>query len=170
MKNLAIVVAMATSRLIGVNGKIPWHLPSDLAYFRELTIGHPVIMGRKTYESLPEKFRPLPGRANIVLSRDPIFDQTKNITICKSWEEARELVTNCMISFVIGGAEIYNLALPDANTIYQTVIHAHFDGMNPGNVFFPVIPRDKWEIVSCSNRIKFAGEKYRYVRKVFRRR
>lgn len=138
---ISIIVAMSRNRVIGMDGKLPWHLPSDLAHFKRLTIGHPVIMGRKTYESLPSHFRPLPGRSNIVLSQSNEFRLAKG-TVCHSWEETRELVAKCREAFVIGGESIFKLALPFASMIHLTrVLTDH-----PGDRFFPEFDEEKWKL------------------------
>jgi dihydrofolate reductase len=138
MPNISIVVAMASkSRIIGNNGELPWKLPSDLKRFKELTMGHPVIMGRKTWESIPDKFRPLSGRKNIVMTRDESY-KTEEASVVHNLDaaltEAGSEENNEI--FVIGGAEVYQQALPIADMLYITEVE--YDG--EGDVVFPENP------------------------------
>jgi dihydrofolate reductase len=128
---LSLIVAVAENGCIGVENKLPWHLPEDLKRFREITRGHPVIMGRKTFESIG---RPLPQRQNIVITRDPSYS-APGIQAVTSLEQAIELAsaTNPREIFVIGGAEIYRLAFPRADRLYLTVVHLEVRG----DAFFP---------------------------------
>lgn len=116
---LAIVVAHGTNRVIGADGDLPWHLPSDMAFFKALTTGHPVVMGRKTYESIPSRFRPLPGRRNIVLSRDPAY-AAEGAEVFGSLHAALEAAGGD--GFVIGGGLTYAEALPRVDRIYATEV------------------------------------------------
>ena len=114
--SVALIWAQSTSGVIGREGGIPWHLPEDLVRFKELTMGHTVVMGRRTWESLPQRFRPLPGRRNIVVSRNPGY-QAPGAEVVGSIEEAPGQQT-----WVIGGAEIYHLALPRATRCEVTEV------------------------------------------------
>lgn len=122
---LSLIWAEAENGVIGRDNQLPWHLPEDMRHFKSLTMGKPCIMGRHTWESLPEKFRPLPGRANIVISRNAAFD-APGATVVTSVEAALEL--DGAEKMVIGGAMLYARALPFADRIYLTRIHAAFDG------------------------------------------
>jgi dihydrofolate reductase len=134
-QEIGVVVAIGRNREIGMEGKLLWHIPDDLKRFKELTLGHPVIMGRKTWESLPEKFRPLPERENIVITRNSEF-KAPGAIITRSIEEglstARKAGGGEKI-FIIGGAEIYNLSLPKATHLYLTLI----DDEKESDSFFP---------------------------------
>ena len=128
--SISLIAAMDEGRVIGAGGKIPWHLPADLRHFKELTTGHPVIMGRKTFESLGKK--PLPGRANILLTRDAEYN-APGCTVATSLHDALRAAENGAMGetgdvFVIGGEEIYRLALPYARRIYLTEVHGAFEG------------------------------------------
>ena len=112
---LTLVVAIARNGVIGQDNRLPWHLPEDLAHFKALTTGHAVIMGRKTWASLPPKFRPLPQRLNIVVTRDPAF-RADGAVVVHSLPDAVAAAGDKQ-AFVIGGAEIYGLALPLAERI-----------------------------------------------------
>lgn len=154
MKEITLVVAHARNRVIGKDNKLLWNLPSDMKHFKELTTGGTVLMGRKTYESLPPKFRPLPDRTNIVASLCVDFiEKTSNagIFIAAGVEGFFEdfLKGNLKFSFgdevfVIGGEQIYKAALPFATKIIATQIHSDFEG----DTYFPEITEQDWEIVS----------------------
>lgn len=133
---ISIIAALSErTRAIGVNSDLIWHgLRPDMQRFKALTNGHPVIMGRKTWESIPEKFRPLPGRSNVVVSRSSI--NAEGATVCDSLESAIAVARTAPGSeeiFVIGGGSIYALALPFADRLYLTLV----DDDTPGDVFFP---------------------------------
>jgi len=124
---LHLIFARAANGVIGRNGQLPWHLPEDLAHFKRTTLGCPVIMGRKTWESLPPKFRPLPGRLNIVVTRQTGW-QGEGARRAGSLPEAKALCPPDSNAWVIGGAEIYAQALPLAHTAVVTEIDADFEG------------------------------------------
>lgn len=136
--NLKIIVAISENNVIGINNKIPWRIPEDMKRFKELTTGHPVIMGSKTYLSIPEKFRPLPDRKNIILSKK--LEPQNGIYIAKNIEEALSFTEN-EDSFVIGGSQIYEEFLPRANFLEITKVHETFDG----DSFFPEINWNDWK-------------------------
>jgi dihydrofolate reductase len=135
---VSLIAAVAENRCIGGDNKLLWHLPEDLKRFRDLTRGHPVMMGRKTFESIG---KPLPQRENIVISRDPSYSAggVKSVT---SLEQAIELAaaTGTDEIFVIGGAEIYKLALAKADRLYLTLVHQSVDG----DAFFPEWKGMRW--------------------------
>lgn len=134
---LSMIWAMSENNVIGRNNKLPWHLPNDLKYFKQLTSGKSVIMGRKTYESIG---RPLPNRTNIVITRDKGFT-AEGIKVVHSLDQAIELAeATCLVNaqeevIVMGGAEIYKLCLPKADRLYVTLVHAQV----PGDAYFPQI-------------------------------
>jgi dihydrofolate reductase len=136
---IAIVVAMAANRVIGKDNQLPWHLPADLRHFKQLTLGKPVLMGRKTYESIG---RPLPGRANIVLTRDRDY-AAPGCTVVHSLEEALEAAGTSPEVMVIGGAGLYSQVLPRTDTIYLTRVHAGFEG----DTVFPELNESDWHEV-----------------------
>jgi dihydrofolate reductase len=113
--------------VIGRAGSIPWRLPEDVAHFKELTTGHAVVMGRKTWDSIPERFRPLPGRRNMVVTRNPEW-QAEGAQRASSLEEALELLVDEAHVFVVGGAEIYAAALPFADELVLTEIDLEAEG------------------------------------------
>lgn len=129
----SIIVAAAQNGVIGANGKLPWHLPGDLRRFKELTMGHTLIMGRKTYESLPPKVRPLPGRVTTVLSRNKqhYFEPTGHADL--RWSTSIELALGWGLEgetevFICGGGEVYREALPLVDRVYLTVVERDFEG------------------------------------------
>lgn len=124
---IGIIWAQARNRVIGKNGVMPWHLPEDLAHFKRVTLNHPVIMGRKTWDSIPPKFRPLPGRTNIVVTRQADWHE-KGAQCSSSLREALQQCENSNQVWVIGGAQIYAQALPLADELVVTEIDAAFDG------------------------------------------
>lgn len=145
MMIISLIAALAQNRVIGKNNDLPWHLPDDMKYFMQTTKGHHVIMGRKNYESIPEKFRPLPNRVNIVVTRQPDFDAPGS-TVVHSLEEALEIArTNHEPQvFIIGGAEIYYQGFTLANRLYLTEINADIEG----DTFFPAFNKNNWKEVS----------------------
>ena len=143
--NVAIIAAVDEGRTIGAGGKIPWHLSADLKRFKELTMGHPVIMGRKTFESLGRK--PLPGRTNIVITSDPKY-KAEGCFVATSLHDALRAAENGAMGeagdvFVIGGESIYKLALPIVKKIYLTRVHGTFEG----DAHFPELNESEWQLV-----------------------
>ena len=124
---ISIVAAVARGGVIGRDNAIPWRIPEDARHFRALTMGHPVVMGRRTWDSLPGQYRPLPGRRNVVLSRDPGW-RAEGAERAGSLEEALRLVEGVPQLFVIGGADVYAAALPIADDLLLTEIDADVDG------------------------------------------
>jgi dihydrofolate reductase len=129
---------MAENRVIGSDNALPWRLPRDMKRFKELTMGHTVVMGRTTYETLDE---PLPGRRNVVLSRDPSRSY-EGADVVTTLGEALRLAGDDDEVFIAGGAEIYRLALPRADRIYLTVVHAEV----AGDTVFPPFDDSDWEL------------------------
>ncbi len=134
---IALVAAVARGGVIGRDGGIPWHLPEDQARFRALTMGHPVVMGRRTWDSLPARFRPLPDRRNIVVTRNPQW-RSEGAERAASLAGALELVRDAEQVFVVGGAEVYAAALPHADELLLTEIELDVEG----DAFFPQWERD----------------------------
>ncbi|WP_028470530.1 dihydrofolate reductase [Neptunomonas japonica] len=140
---LSMIVAQAQNRVIGRQNKLPWYLPGDLKYFKQATMGKPVIMGRKTYDSIG---RPLPGRLNIVISRDDAY-QLEGAKVVRSLNEAFDLaacqaeIDGAEEAMVIGGEQIYAQALPLVERLYVTQVHAEVDG----DAYFPEFCVDEWK-------------------------
>jgi dihydrofolate reductase len=142
---ISLIAALTQNRVIGKDNDLPWHLPDDMKYFMQTTKNHHVVMGRKNYDSIPEKFRPLPNRTNIVVTRQNNFI-APHCTVANSLEQAITLAktNNEQELFIIGGAEIYKLALPFANRLYLTEIQTELDG----DTYFPHVENKKWKEVS----------------------
>ncbi|MBR9827908.1 MAG: dihydrofolate reductase [Oceanospirillales bacterium] len=140
---LAMIVAQSLNRVIGIDNKLPWYLPEDLKYFKRVTLGKPIIMGRKTFESIG---RPLPGRTNIIITRDPAWTHP-GVRVVHSLDEGLALGESLALidgvdeAVVIGGAEIYTLCLPQADRLYLTQVHAEIEG----DAFFPELSPSEWQ-------------------------
>ncbi|MFC3152452.1 dihydrofolate reductase [Litoribrevibacter euphylliae] len=140
---LSMIVAMAENRVIGRDNKLPWYLPEDLKYFKKVTMGKPIIMGRKTYESIG---RPLPGRPNIVLSRSG-FEAPEGVHVVSTIEQAKELAESLAVingyeeAMIIGGAQIYGMAFDQCDRFYLTQVHADVEG----DAYFPEFDRSTWQ-------------------------
>jgi dihydrofolate reductase len=147
-KTISLIVAVAENNVIGKDNSLIWHLPNDMKFFKDKTSGHCIITGRKNYESIPEKFRPLPNRTNIVITRQQDYIAPGAIVV-GSIEEAinKAKATNDEEIFIIGGAEIYKQTISIAHKIYLTQIHHSFEG----DAFFPSIDKN---IFAETSRIK----------------
>lgn len=133
---VSLIVAMSENRVIGKDGGLPWRLPDDLKHFKQLTVDHTVVMGRKTFDEIK---RPLDNRRNVVISRKPDF-QPHGVTVVPSLKEALALGATESEVFVIGGGEIFSLALPRADRLYLTIVHAHIEG----DTYFPEFDKAAW--------------------------
>jgi dihydrofolate reductase len=158
---VALLVAMSDDGVIGRDNTLPWHLPRDLQWFKSLTTGHAIIMGRTTFQSIG---RPLPNRRNIVLSRNPAF-RAKGVEVAPTLEAALDLVRNDDEVFVVGGAAIYQLALPRAERMYLTRVHAQVEG----DVRFPEWRLDEWRLVWEEEHEADDGHAYPYTFQKFER-
>lgn len=162
-KGLSLIVAMARDNAIGENGQIPWHLPEDLAHFKKTTLGHPVIMGRKTWDSLP--FKPLKGRRNIVVSRNPEL-KIDGADCFTALAAALESCISEETPFVIGGEQIYKIAMPFATELVITEVNT---SCPDADAFFPEIDPEIWQTAEESDTlISKSGLEYkiiRYIRK-----
>jgi len=138
---LSMIVAMSEKeRVIGLDGDMPWKLSVDLKRFKKYTTAHPVIMGRKTWESIPEKFRPLPNRRNIILTRNPEF-AARGADVCDSLEQALATIPDDLEAFLIGGTSVFEAGLQLADRLYLTEVK--YEG--PGDTFFPEDPFERFE-------------------------
>jgi len=137
---ITLIAAYAANRAIGRDNALPWHLPADFAHFKRTTLGHPIVMGRKTWESLP---RALPGRINVVVSRQAGY-QAAGAQVVGSLAEALAACGEAPRIFVIGGAQLYAAALPLADEVIATEVHAEV----AGDAFFPLLPDGLWREVS----------------------
>ena len=142
---ISLIVAAADNGAIGKDNQLLWHLPNDLRFFKNTTWGMPVIMGRKTFESVN---KPLPGRHNIVITRQPDWKAEKVWTVHSLGEAlSKAAETNCLEAFIIGGGDIYLQALPLARRVYLTRVHASPEA----DVFFPELPAAEWELISAED-------------------
>ncbi len=141
---ISMIAAIGQNRVIGKNNGLVWSLPDDMKFFMRKTTGHPVIMGRKNYESIPEKFRPLPNRKNIIITRQSDYNAERAFVV-HSLEEAINSVKedNPDEIFIIGGGQVYEMGLAVADTMYITEIHEAFDG----DTYFPEYDKSQWEEV-----------------------
>jgi dihydrofolate reductase len=160
MSGVTLIAAVAQGGAIGRGNELLCRLPEDMAHFKALTLGHPVIMGRKTWDSIPAKFRPLPGRRNIVLSRQPGL-VLEGAELFASLEAALAACASEAEVFVIGGAEIYALALPHADALELTEIDASFEG---ADAFFPAWCAEDFTEVARQTQRSVLGWPYSFVR------
>lgn len=142
---ISMIAAMGQNRVIGKDNDLPWYLPDDFKYFQQTTKGHHVIMGRKNWESLPHKFKPLPERTNLIITRQDDY-YASGAQVCHTLQEALDTSMNNdeQEVFIIGGGEIYRMGLEVTDRIYLTEINGSFEG----SVTFPEFPKDHWEEVS----------------------
>lgn len=138
--HLSLIAAMARNRVIGLHNRLPWRLPADMRRFRELTTGHAIVMGRKTFDSLP---RPLPNRTNIVVTRDRDY-RPDGATVVHSIEDAIACADADREIFVIGGEQIYRQTLPLADRLYLTLVDSDFDG----DAWFPAYDANEWREIA----------------------
>ena len=151
---VTVIAALGRNGVIGIGNRMPWHISEDLKRFKGLTMGHPVVMGRKTFESIG---KPLPGRKNIVITRSREFG-APGCTVVHSMEEALAAADGATEVFVIGGAEIYSLALPLADRLELTDVDVAIDG----DTYFPEFERSAWREVSRESRSTESPERLRY--------
>lgn len=163
---LSAIVAVSKNDVIGREGDLPWHLPSDLRRFKTLTMGHHIVMGRKTYESIG---RPLPGRRSVVLTRDEAYrppgDPSGEVIVVHSLDAALERVAGDDEAFVIGGESLFRLTLPLVERLYVTLVHAVVDG----DARFPGDAVEGWKLVSEETHPADARHAYPYSFRVYSR-
>ncbi len=166
MTRLDLIVARANNGAIGLKGKMPWHLPEDLKHFKETTMGSPVIMGRRTYESIG---RALPGRTNIVLTRDASF-KAAGILVASSIEEALKLVADAPLAFIIGGANLYTQALE--KHLISSAWVTEIDAAPEADAFFPMLDKEHWgrivlkELEATASRPKLTFCRYDFLKSI----
>lgn len=141
---ISIIVAMAENRVIGVQNRLPWNLPGDMQWFRSHTLGKPVLMGRKTYESIG---KPLPQRTNIVITRDASY-RAEGCIVVHSIEEALAAAQPAEEAMILGGASFYEQLLPQSGRLYLTLVHAQI----AGDAWFPEFDWDEWTLVERQDR------------------
>lgn len=159
-----VIAAASTNNVIGKNGSIPWHLPADLKHFKEITMGHPVVMGRLTFESIINfAGKPLPGRKNIVVSTSTTFSEYDDVDTVSSLEEALKREKDV---FVIGGERMYAQSLPLTDRIYLTRVQEHIDG----DTYFPEIDTNVWKLINEEKHSKDDNNPYDYTFLVYERK
>lgn len=161
---ISAIVAQSENKVIGQNNQLPWRLPADLRHFKTITTGSPILMGRKTHESIG---RPLPNRTNIILTRDPAFHAPGCMTVT-SIDTAIEIARlSCSKElFIIGGAEVYQQTLPIVQRIYLTLVHHHIQG----DAYFPLLDKKEWIEKECVTYPADAENAYSYSFLVLERR
>lgn len=161
--NINIIVAASENNVIGVDNRLPWHLPADLKYFKQLTTGHAIIMGRKTFDSIG---KPLPNRRNLVITKSKTFSH-EGITVVNSIDNAIEACETEENVFVIGGETIYAQMLSITHQIYLTRVHVKVEN---GTAFFPSLNPDEWELTSSDAHTKDEKNAWAYTFEVYKRR
>ena len=156
---ISMIAAMSNNRVIGINNDLPWHLPDDFKFFQTKTKGHHVVMGRKNYESLPLKFRPLPNRINLIMTKNKDY-QAENTHIFHSIETAIKYadIQGEEELFIIGGGEIYKLGLPYTDTIYLTEVNTSLNG----HAYFPIFDKQTFKETLRSHHNKDARHQYSF--------
>ncbi len=157
---ISIVVAVAENNAIGKNNGLLWHLPKDLEFFRKVTWGHHVLMGRKSYESIPEKFRPLKGRVNIIVTRQEDF-KAEGCKVVSTFDEGIAFAKDCgeQELMILGGGEVYRQLLGRVHKIYFTKVHHTFP---EADTFFPELKTNEWRVVSEENHRSDEKHKYKF--------
>lgn len=151
---ISAICAMSENRVIGKNNQLPWHLPADLARFKKITWGHPILMGRKTHESIG---RPLPGRSNVIITRNKEY-KASGCIIVHSIQQAFEATKESDEIFIIGGALLYQETLPFIQRLYITQIHQQIEG----DAFFPELKKEEWQEVERVDYDADINEPYSY--------
>jgi len=162
MNQISIVVAISSNNAIGKNNQLLWHLPADLKHFKNITTGHTIIMGRKTYDSIG---KPLPNRRNIIITRQKDL-QLDGVEVVNSLDEALTLCKDEKEIFVIGGAEIYKQAISICDKIYLTRVHQNFDA----DAFFPELDNETWKEISKEDHLPDEKNKFAYTFSTLERR
>lgn len=152
---IAMIAAMANNRVIGKDNQMPWHLPEDLRHFKAMTLGKPVVMGRKTFESIG---RPLPGRHNIVVSRQQNL-VIEGVTCVTSFDAAKQAAGDCEELVVMGGGQLYAELLPQADMLYLTEINID----TAGDTYFPQWDDGSWHILNDECHVSDKGLEYRFI-------
>jgi dihydrofolate reductase len=156
MSNINVIAAMARNRVIGINNTLPWRLPADLQHFKALTMGHYIVMGRKTYQSIG---KPLPGRSTVIVTRDRAYQAAGCVSV-HSLDAAIAVCEWASEIFFVGGAEIYTQILPRAHYLYLTEIQADF----AGDAYFPELDGNAWLEVERIKQVSPAGLAYHFVK------
>tara|TARA_B110000014_G_scaffold254192_1_gene234480 strand:+ start:2422 stop:2907 length:486 start_codon:yes stop_codon:yes gene_type:complete len=156
MRKISIIVAMSQNSVIGINNQLPWHIAEDLKNFKKTTLNHCVIMGRKTYDSIG---KPLNNRRNIVISRDSSL-KIDGVEVVNSLEKAISMVKEALEIFIIGGEQIYSMALSLATHLYITKVDGHFKG----DAFFPDLDQKEWKEIAREDLISESQLKFSFLK------
>lgn len=164
----SIIVAVAENGVIGKDNKLIWSLPADMKFFKEKTTGHVIITGRKNYESIPDKFRPLPNRTNVVITRQKNYHAPGAVVVGSLEEALTYATTNSPKDevFIIGGAEIFKQALPVCKRVYLTWVHELFEG----DVFFDPLSENEWKLASSTKNPTDDKHKYPFTFETWERK
>lgn len=157
---ISMIVAMGTNHVIGFNNKMPWHLPNDLNHFKQTTLNHPVVMGRKTFQSIG---RPLPQRRNVVISKSGFL--SNEVEVVGSLDEALDLLKDEAEIFIIGGGTIYEQMIAHAHMLYVTEIEGEFEG----DTYFPKIDSNEWNLVGEKSAYRDEKNSHNHIFKTFER-
>ena len=160
---VTFIVAASENNAIGKANQIPWHLPNDFKYFKAKTMGHSVVMGRRTYDSIG---KPLPGRRNIVISREPTLG-VEEIDVANNLQDVLNYCRDEREIFIIGGAEIFKQALPIADEVLLTRVHTNIEN---ADTFFPELPEFDWKLVSQEKKHRDEKHKFDYTFEVYKRK
>jgi dihydrofolate reductase len=155
MVEIIIIAAIAKNNVIGKDNDIPWRIKEDFQHFKDLTMGCPCIMGDRTFESLPDNARPLPGRENVVLTFKEDY-HPEGTTVFNSFEAALEHVKDKEKAYITGGATIYKIGLPHADKLELTRVHKEYEG----DTFFPEVNYDEWELINTEDHGEYSFETY----------
>ena len=158
---ISIIVAASTNNVIGVEGELPWRLPDDLKRFKQVTMGKPIVMGRRTFESIG---RPLPGRQNIVITRQPGFE-ADGCDVVSSPAAALTAAADAAEVMIIGGSQIYELFLPKASRLYLTRVQADIEG----DAVFPAIDEQEWHLLEREAHEASAANEYAFEFRIYER-
>lgn len=163
-QEILLIAAAGEANELGLNGDLPWHLPDDFKRFKALTMGHPMIMGRKTFDTFP---KPLPGREHIVVTRDKTYTADfPNCTVVHSLEEAISVAGTAEKIYIIGGGEIYRQGLPYGTGVELTRVHGKF----PADTYFPVLDPAEWECVAAELQEADERHAFAYTYETYRRK
>ncbi|MFC3885238.1 type 3 dihydrofolate reductase [Bacillus songklensis] len=158
---ISLIAAMDENRLIGKNNDLPWRLPADLAYFKKVTMGRTVVMGRKTFESIG---KPLPGRENVIVTSRQDY-KAEGAAVVHSLDELLAFDNHSKELFIIGGARLYEQTLPHANRLYLTEIQEQFEG----DTYFPVFNQSEWNVIFKEQGVKDEKNSYTYFFTIYER-
>lgn len=163
MNQIILIAAAGENNALGLDSDLPWHLPDDFKRFKQLTTGHKIIMGRKTFETFP---KPLPNREHLVITRDKNYQPKFDCKLFHSLKDAINYAKEDSETYVIGGGEIYNLAMPFATKIELTRVHASFEA----DTYFPVLNENEWSLIAVEHHAKDERHQFDFTYQTFVRK